>query len=67
MQIGELRSNKESNLRSEYSNLAQSRAMSIDNTKVMELEMQAGRLMAEMTARDEAHEQELKLSSIKFN
>lgn len=29
--------------------------------------MQAGRLMAEISARDQSHEQELKLNTIKFN
>jgi DNA repair exonuclease SbcCD ATPase subunit len=33
----------------------------------MELEMQAGRLMTEMAARDESYEQELKLNALKFN
>jgi hypothetical protein len=33
----------------------------------MELEMQLGRIVGEMTARDEAHEQELKMCTVKFN
>ena len=41
----------------DLSQLNQSRAQSVENTKILELEMQTGRLMTEMAARDEAHEQ----------
>lgn len=40
---------------------------SVENTKILELEMHTGRLMAEMAARDESYEQEIKLCTIKFN
>ena len=51
----------------DLSQFNQSGVHSMETTRLLDLEMQNGRFITELTARDEAHEQELKLNTLKFN